>query len=429
MSENYPGIIERHTGVECPRPLTRCLICHDTAAGGEETANEVFADTLRDLGLSGGKAPRELASALEDLPADQDSDGDGVSDQEEIAACNNPSGGELSEGPGYGCNGARFAAHAPELDGWALAAAFALCLALRLRRGGAARATLLLLMLIALEPLPACSPSKILEQSFPAKVRTCYEFPAPTDGGVSPQTSFYGDVARPEGCDAVSGAGGSSGSGGSSNGAAGTSGSGGSSTSSNGGSASTSGSGGSSSEPGDAGGHSDDAPDAGQGGSAPVEPPLSAACRALGEARGFSDFGDDTAVMLALFRASFEVGGCQDAENGQCHEPGGNQPNLRDGDVLARLLDGRTDPEPEEYKCALLLPEERVWITRGAGLESSLLWRKLHSAPSDAPFLDLPEPPCGDSMPAFPGEPSALSETDRQCVAGWIAKVSGNGGP
>ena len=413
MSENYPGIIERHTGVECPRPLTRCLICHDTAAGGEETANQVFADTLRALGLSGGKAPRELAAALEDLPDDQDSDGDGTPDQEEIAACMNPSGGELSEGPGYGCNGARFAAHAPELDGWALAAAFALCLTLRLRSGRPVRATLLLLMLIALEALPGCSPSKILEESFPAKVRTCYEFPVARDAGASAQASFYGEAVRPEGCDEISaggsGAGGSSGSGG------------------NGGS--TSGSGGSSSEPDDAGGKLDAPPDAGQGGTASMEPPLSVACRALGEARGFSDFGDDTAVMLALFRSSFEVGGCQDAENGQCHEPGGNQPNLREGDVLARLLDGRTDPEPEEYKCALLLPEERVWITRGAGLEGSLLWRKLHSAPSDAPFLDLPEPPCGDSMPAFPGEPSALSETDRQCVAGWITKVSGSGGP
>lgn len=170
-------------------------------------------------------------------------------------------------------------------------------------------------------------------------------------------------------------------------------------------------------------------PMGGQGGTGAVEPALSEACRALGEARAFSDLSDDTAVMLALFRSSFEVGGCQDAENGQCHEPGGNQPNLRDGDVLARLLDGRTEPEPEEYKCNVLLPEERVWITRGAGLESSLLWRKVSSAPLDAPFLDLPEPPCGDSMPAFPGEPSHLSETDRQCMAGWIGKVAGSGGP
>ncbi len=104
-SETYPDTLDRHTGVSCPRPLTRCLICHDTAAGGEETANRPFALALvNEYGLSGGKSPRELAMALQALPADVDTDEDGTPDQEEIASCMNPSGEELSEGPGYGCN-------------------------------------------------------------------------------------------------------------------------------------------------------------------------------------------------------------------------------------------------------------------------------------------------------------------------------------
>ncbi len=103
-SENYPSIIDLQKGTECPRPLTRCLICHDTAAGGEETANRPFAVTLREYGLTEGKAGRKLDAALDALPEDVDSDQDGASDQTELAICMNPSGEELSEGPGFGCS-------------------------------------------------------------------------------------------------------------------------------------------------------------------------------------------------------------------------------------------------------------------------------------------------------------------------------------
>jgi hypothetical protein len=103
-SENYPAILDRQLGVECPRPLSRCRICHDTAAGGEGSANQRFAVALTtSYGLSGGKVGRELAMALQQLPEDLDTDEDGVPDKEELSACMNPSGPELSEGPGYGC--------------------------------------------------------------------------------------------------------------------------------------------------------------------------------------------------------------------------------------------------------------------------------------------------------------------------------------
>jgi hypothetical protein len=105
-SENYPAIVDRQLGVECPRPIARCRICHDSAAGGEGTANQLFALTLKmDYGLSGGKAGRELAAALQMLPDELDTDGDGTPDKEELMTCMNPSGPELSEGPGFGCVG------------------------------------------------------------------------------------------------------------------------------------------------------------------------------------------------------------------------------------------------------------------------------------------------------------------------------------
>ncbi|HKO89549.1 MAG TPA: hypothetical protein VJU61_00260 [Polyangiaceae bacterium] len=124
-SENYPAIVDRQLGVECPRPIARCRICHDSAAGGEGTANQLFAMTLKmDYGLSGGKAGRELAMALQQLPAEQDTDADGAPDKEELMACMNPSGPELSEGPGFGCVG-QLAPAAPHtlsgsLAGWSL---------------------------------------------------------------------------------------------------------------------------------------------------------------------------------------------------------------------------------------------------------------------------------------------------------------------
>jgi hypothetical protein len=105
-SPNYPGILDSYSGVECPRPLTRCLICHVTAAAGEGTAKQPFAQMLIDTYDLKGKSGRALAAALDELPADRDTDGDGAPDLEELAECHNPSGEELSQGPGFGCSAA-----------------------------------------------------------------------------------------------------------------------------------------------------------------------------------------------------------------------------------------------------------------------------------------------------------------------------------
>lgn len=114
-SPNYPDIIDMQLGTNCASP-TRCLICHISAAGGEGTAKKPFAVTLQSYGLTKGKSGRQLTMALMGLPDDVDSDGDGTTDKEELLACMNPSGAEISEGPGFGC-GAELVAPPSGSDG------------------------------------------------------------------------------------------------------------------------------------------------------------------------------------------------------------------------------------------------------------------------------------------------------------------------
>lgn len=110
---DYPLVIDATLEVSCPRPLSRCLICHTTARGGQRTAVQPLAQALRSYGLTRGNDVGALRGALQSLPEDAESDGDGVPDKEELRACGNPSGEELGFGPEYGCDGARLAPHAP----------------------------------------------------------------------------------------------------------------------------------------------------------------------------------------------------------------------------------------------------------------------------------------------------------------------------
>jgi hypothetical protein len=105
----YPFVLDAALETSCPRPLSRCLICHTTARGGQRTAVQPFADALRDYGLTRGGDGAALQSALLALPDETDSDEDGVADKDELVACGNPSGEELGIGPEYGCDGAHLA--------------------------------------------------------------------------------------------------------------------------------------------------------------------------------------------------------------------------------------------------------------------------------------------------------------------------------
>jgi hypothetical protein len=105
----YPFVLDAALETSCPRPLSRCLICHTTARGGQRTAVQPFAESLRDYGLTRGGDGTALQSALLALPDETDSDEDGVTDKDELVDCGNPSGEELGIGPEYGCDGAHLA--------------------------------------------------------------------------------------------------------------------------------------------------------------------------------------------------------------------------------------------------------------------------------------------------------------------------------
>lgn len=138
----YPGVIDGSLQLPepCPRPLSRCLICHTTARGGQRTAEQLFAITLRDYGLTRGNEGAALQNALAMLPEATDSDGDGESDKDELRGCGNPSGEELGIGPEYGCDGAHLARDLPSDAPLMLIALGVAGVVVRRRRRPAARA-------------------------------------------------------------------------------------------------------------------------------------------------------------------------------------------------------------------------------------------------------------------------------------------------
>jgi hypothetical protein len=102
----YPLVLDATYGTECPQ-LSRCLICHTSARGGQSTAVQPFAETLGRYGLNRGRDAAALQTALAALPDTTDSDRDGAPDEMELMLCGNPSGEELGTGPQYGCDGAQ----------------------------------------------------------------------------------------------------------------------------------------------------------------------------------------------------------------------------------------------------------------------------------------------------------------------------------
>jgi hypothetical protein len=109
----YPAVIDATFGTDCPQ-LSRCLICHTSAKGGQSTAVQPFAQTLRPYGLARGHDGGALQAALTALPATTDSDGDMKPDKDELMVCGNPSGDDLGDGPEYGCDGAHLVARLPD---------------------------------------------------------------------------------------------------------------------------------------------------------------------------------------------------------------------------------------------------------------------------------------------------------------------------
>ena len=128
----YPLVIDTTFGTECPQ-LTRCLICHTTARGGQSTARQPFARTLGRYGLNRGRDSSALQAALMALPDTTDSDDDGDPDLQELMVCGNPSGEDLGSGPQYGCDGAQLVPGSANDIGFGFAALVAVGLIARWR--------------------------------------------------------------------------------------------------------------------------------------------------------------------------------------------------------------------------------------------------------------------------------------------------------
>jgi len=98
----YPAEVASFVGMPCT-PI--CTLCHASAAGGG-VAGQPFAVAAKSRGLIPNDT-QSLDDALTTMQDDGvDSDGDGVSDVDELIAGDNPNGGTAfcaGEIPTYGC--------------------------------------------------------------------------------------------------------------------------------------------------------------------------------------------------------------------------------------------------------------------------------------------------------------------------------------
>lgn len=102
----FPSEIQSDLGLTYQVP---CSVCHIKDNTGSSTPITPFARALRARGLTGDNA--SLLTALAQLDADQvDSDGDGVTDINELKAGTDPNSSANAslindQEPGYGCGG------------------------------------------------------------------------------------------------------------------------------------------------------------------------------------------------------------------------------------------------------------------------------------------------------------------------------------
>lgn len=138
-TQGFPDEIHAHLALSY---TPACTICHQTPAGGNGTATQPFAVSMKARGL----VPNDngsLDTALDALAAEKrDSDGDGVPDIDELKAGTDPNaagGGEggasaPAEVPEYGCAAAPMRARGTGA-GWLAAAMIALFVMRRRVRG------------------------------------------------------------------------------------------------------------------------------------------------------------------------------------------------------------------------------------------------------------------------------------------------------
>ena len=134
----FPAAIQKAAGIPCPPP---CTLCHTTTPGTAQSATKLFVAALLSTKKFRAGQPDSLVAVVQVLRDNQvDTDGDHKLDVDELASGSDPSSVDPDAdicGPSYGC-GAHVARVSPPADSWApavLAAAFALALLSRLRRG------------------------------------------------------------------------------------------------------------------------------------------------------------------------------------------------------------------------------------------------------------------------------------------------------
>lgn len=106
---SYPAALEEAAGMPCQPP---CTVCHADNAGGPDTVTQPFGQAMMGEGLGGGGNTPSLQAAFDALAeAGTDSDEDGTSDADALAAGLDPNGGPAfcAQGepelitPRYGC--------------------------------------------------------------------------------------------------------------------------------------------------------------------------------------------------------------------------------------------------------------------------------------------------------------------------------------
>lgn len=87
-SSTYPTSVESHLGAS---KIPACTVCHQSNAGGSGTVVKDFGVAMMAAGLSGGSDDTALFAALDQLSSEgTDSDGDGVSDIDELVTGADP---------------------------------------------------------------------------------------------------------------------------------------------------------------------------------------------------------------------------------------------------------------------------------------------------------------------------------------------------
>lgn len=96
-SPTYPADVQTHLSLSAPPPQS-CSLCHVNGVGAVGTVNTPFGKAMRAQGLV-LENPTSLNTALDALAtAKTDSDGDGMSDIDELKAGRDPNVAESSDG-------------------------------------------------------------------------------------------------------------------------------------------------------------------------------------------------------------------------------------------------------------------------------------------------------------------------------------------